>query len=328
MPIDRLLQTVAKGVVNADVTSTLAARISRLALRCDREQEKQVAEVAGYSMQDLAANLLDAIDPDRNAERAIRKFNLPAEAEPTEEQLDAVEAEAQQLALKPFYDPKVRDVVLGVRDSLEQVIDEVSRDNLISAGFSAASAEKAKSVIGELKEFCEKHREEIEALQLLYEKPYRSGLKFRHIKDLANRLKRAPFYIDPAKPDSVRHLWQLQQVAEPTKVKGDARSLVDLIAIVRHALHPKEPVVPVAEQVETNYREWLSEQESEGNKFTPEQVEWLDMIKNHIATSLAITKDSFEDAPFVQKGGLGKVFALFGEKLEPLLTSLNERLAA
>lgn len=328
VPVDRLLQAVAKGVVNADVTSTLAARMTRLAVKCSQDQEQQVKEVAGVSIHDLAAGLLDAIDPDRNAERAIQKFNLPEGTEPTEQQLDTVEAEAQRQALKPFHNPKVRDVVLQVRDSLEQVIDEVNRDKLLAAGFSQASADKAKSVMGELKEFCEKHREEIEALQLIYEKPYKSGLKFRHVKDLANRLKRSPFYIDPAKPDSVRYLWQLQQVAEPTKVKGDARSLVDLIAIVRHALHPKEPVVPVAEQVETNYKQWLIDQKSAGIVFSVEQTEWLDMIKNHIATSLAITTESFEDAPFSQKGGLGRIHSLFGDKLEPILKDLNERLAA
>ena len=32
--------------------------------------------------------------------------------------------------------------------------------------------------------------------------------------------------------------------------------------------------------------------------------------------------------PFNQKGGLGKVYALFGEELEPLLDELNEVLAA
>ena len=62
--------------------------------------------------------------------------------------------------------------------------------------------------------------------------------------------------------------------------------------------------------------------------FSYEQREWLDMIRDHIATSLAIEREDFDDAPFAQKGGLGKVYALFGATLDPLLLELNERLAA
>ena len=80
--------------------------------------------------------------------------------------------------------------------------------------------------------------------------------------------------------------------------------------------------------IKQRYRDWRAEQHTRGIVFSYEQVEWLDMIRDHIATSLAIEREDFEDAPFAQKGGLGKVYALFGEKLEPLLKELNERLAA
>jgi type I restriction enzyme R subunit len=328
VPLDRLLQAVAKGIIDADVTSTLASRLTRLALRTSPDQEKQIHDVAGHSLHELNGRLLDAIDPDRNAERAREKFHLAADAEPSEAQLDTVEAEAQRVALKPFYDPKVREAIFAVRDALEQVIDEVSRDELLSAGYNAASVDKARAVMGELKTFCETHKLEIEALQLLYERPYRSGLKFRHVKELAQKLKRSPFYVDVAKPDSVQYLWKLQQTVEPKAVKGDAKSLVDLIALVRHALHPKEPVVAVADAVEANYQVWLTEQKKTGMDFSDEQLEWLTMIKNHIATSLTISQETFEDAPFSQKGGLGRVFSLFGDRLERILSELNERLAA
>ena len=126
----------------------------------------------------------------------------------------------------------------------------------------------------------------------------------------------------------MQRLWRAQDEAEPGTVKGQARSLIDLIALVRHALHPEAPVIPVAEEIQQRYADWLGEQYGRGVTFTYEQREWLDMIRDHIATSLAIERESFEDAPFAQKGGLGKVYALFGEKLEPLLAELNERLAA
>ncbi|WP_297099001.1 type I restriction-modification enzyme R subunit C-terminal domain-containing protein [Thermomonas sp.] len=138
----------------------------------------------------------------------------------------------------------------------------------------------------------------------------------------------APFHIDPAQPATVQRLWRVQEEAEPEAVKGKAQSLVDLIALVRHALHPDAQVVPLAEEIDQRYRDWLAEQDARGVAFSYEQREWLDMIRDHIATSLAIEREDFDDAPFAQKGGLGKVYALFGATLDPLLLELNERLAA
>ena len=74
--------------------------------------------------------------------------------------------------------------------------------------------------------------------------------------------------------------------------------------------------------------EWLDQQTTLGIVFTPEQREWLDMIKDHIATSLTISRDDFEDIPFSRRGGLGQVYQLFGERLDNVLDELNERLAA
>ena len=62
--------------------------------------------------------------------------------------------------------------------------------------------------------------------------------------------------------------------------------------------------------------------------FTPEQLAWLNLIRDHIATSLSIEPEDFDYAPFNQRGGLGKAHQLFGEQLPKLLDELNEVLAA
>ena len=47
-----------------------------------------------------------------------------------------------------------------------------------------------------------------------------------------------------------------------------------------------------------------------------------------MATSMSVSRDDFDYAPFAERGGLGRAHALFGDELEPLLAELNERLAA
>jgi type I restriction enzyme R subunit len=85
--------------------------------------------------------------------------------------------------------------------------------------------------------------------------------------------------------------------------------------------------MPYREELRERYQAWFSARDNE-NAFTPEQREWLDRMAEHIATSLSIEPDDFEDGWFGQQGSLGKAHALFGDKLRPLMTELNEVLAA
>jgi len=110
---------------------------------------------------------------------------------------------------------------------------------------------------------------------------------------------------------------------------------------VRFAIHQDNELIPFPERVNANFKAWLATQQGtlpspasgrgaggEGARFTPEQLHWLEMIRDHIAANLGIEPDDFEYAPFAQEGGLGKVYQLFGDELNTLIEQLNESLAA
>ena len=80
--------------------------------------------------------------------------------------------------------------------------------------------------------------------------------------------------------------------------------------------------------VNRRFETWLAQQEQGGQAFSPEQREWLDMIRDHIATSLQIESEDFELAPFNQKGEPVRAVQMFGADLPTLLTELNQALAA
>ena len=65
-----------------------------------------------------------------------------------------------------------------------------------------------------------------------------------------------------------------------------------------------------------------------GSRFTAEQRHWLEMIRDHIAANLSIEVDHFDLAPFVQEGGLGRAYQVFGDNLNKTLDELNAVLAA
>ncbi len=335
VPLDKILNFVAAGAANDDVVSTLASRLSRLDQEIDPIQHAAIKKASnGKSLTALSNMLLKSLDADINTQLAIAKFQLPEgpngePPEPTVEQLDKIEQEQMAIALKPFHDPKLRNVILEAKRSLEQVIDEQSPDELLRAGFDAEALKKAKSMLTSFRKFIEDNKDEIEALQVLYSQPYRAGLKFRHVKELASKLNQPPFYVDPNRPDSLTRLWQAYELVEPDKVRGKGgKQLVDVIALVRHAIDPNTPLAPVGMTVEECYQQWLADKKAAGVSFTPDQQKWLDAIKDHIASSLNIEQDDLEEVPFNSIGGLGRAYELFGDRLVILLEELNQRLAA
>lgn len=326
VPLDKLLEMTAQGIVHADLVSTLAARLARLAQQMEPEDEGVIArETGGRSLAAVTGELLISLDADATMQAARERFGIQGNAEPSEKQVQEVERERMGQALKPFHNPKLRQAILTVQASLEQLIDELSRDLLLKAGFDGAAADKARKTIADFKAFLEANKDEIEALKILYSQPYRAGLRYHQVKELRERIQRPPLGLQ--QPEL--RLWQAYEAVEPKAVKGrGGKALVDLVAIVRHAIDPKEPLVPVETTVEERFLEWLAEQEGAGVVFTEEQMRWLEAIKDHIAKSLTIEDEDFEYAPFSQFGGKGRAYQMFGDRLSIIVSELNQRLAA
>ncbi len=321
---EKLLEAVAMGNTQADVVSSLASRLARLERRLGPDEREEIARAAdGQELKTMTAALIHALDPDLHWERAREKLGLSDGQEPTLEQVEAARQDLAREALRPFYKPTLRKRILDIKQSFEQVLDEATPDELLQAGFDKQALEKAQTLVGGFRQFIEENKDEIEALQVLYSRPRRAGLRYRQIKELASALQRPPLNATPER------VWQAFEVVEPQKVQGrGGRQLADVIALVRHALNPQDVLTPFAATVEERYQRWLTEQEAAGVRFTPEQCKWLDAIKDHIASSLGIEQDDFEYAPFTQLGGLGRVYQVFGNQLPVILDELNERLAA
>ena len=73
---------------------------------------------------------------------------------------------------------------------------------------------------------------------------------------------------------------------------------------------------------------WLNQQQSAGTVFTDDQLAYLSLIKDRIASSLSINLADLQSPPFSDRGGLGRARQLFGYDLHSLLDDLTESLAA
>lgn len=191
--------------------------------------------------------------------------------------------------------------------SEHQVIDEVNPDQLLGADFDPAALARAQSLVSDFQQFVEANKDEIEAISILCNRPHGAGLRYGQVKDLARRSSIKPFHIAGEQPQTLLRLWQADRAVHPDKVDTNGRHckhIVDLVALVRHAIDPDTPLRSVGMTVEERYTEWLSEEQAKRDTFTAEQLQWLVAIKDHIASSLAIEQDDFEYAPFNQFGGL------------------------
>ena len=159
------------------------------------------------------------------------------------------------------------------------------------------------------------------ALQIIYSKSYaKRHLTYEEIRQLTDAIKKPPYYLTP------ELIWQAYEQLEKSKVRraGPQKLLTNIVSLVRFAIGENDVLEPFSETVNERFSRWVNEQERLGRKFTPEQMEWLLMIKDHIATSLTIGMDDFEYAPFYEKGGRVKVYKVFGDKADKILGELNE----
>lgn len=320
--LKQVLDYIKVGGTDPDAVSALAGKLNRLAADMDKSQQAEVLAVTGgLSIDDLVHDLVEAID-DATVEAKAATMN-GGSASLSETQLAAAEQALIKEAVKPFHDPRLRELLVQIKQENEQTIDRVSKDSVLSAGYSQAALDQAKTKIDDFRRFIEANKDELLALQVFYGKATYSRLRFYDLKQLAERIKRPPVSATP------EELWACYEALEASRVQGKGGQLMtDLVSLVRHAIHPSEPLTPFQSVVEQRYQVWRASQESSGNRFTPQQSEWLDKVAEHIATSLVIEMDDFEDGWFGQRGSLGKAHDLFGERLPELLKHLNEALVA
>ena len=115
----------------------------------------------------------------------------------------------------------------------------------------------------------------------------------------------------------------------PPKVRGSGHRVnADLVSLVRHALGHTNELVPYPELVNERFDAWLSHQQVPTPHFTEDQIAYLRLIKERLATSLTVAPADLQDPPFSTHGGLSRARQLFGSNLNPLLEELTQTLAA
>lgn len=314
-----LMMNVALGAKDEDTLTSLANRVIRLNSQMSPAERKQFESEVGTAAGTVAENLLNAFDEDV----LIAKVQADTGSlEVTDEQIEQAQKELIQSAVAPFHDPDIRDYIENVRRSHDQIIDNVNIDSVVFAGFDTQQEENADRIISTFHEFIEENKDEIIALRIIYNESYKDRpMAIEQLKALYEKLK--------AKGITVERLWDCYAIKKPDKVKrGTMAQLTDLISIIRFEMGYSDNLAPFADKVNYNFMQWTFKRNAGHIQFTEEQMEWLRLIKDHIATSLSILPEDLDLTPFDRKGGLLGFYDSFGDSYEQILQEMNVALVA
>ena len=314
VPLEKLFEHIAIGAREPELLSSLAGRLIRLEKRIEPAVRAEVERLSGgKTLSTIARDLLDAIDPDK-VEHASRL--LPDERKP-EAYATLASAAVAPIATKP----DLRKKILDIQRLADQTIDTVSQDKLLFAGADAKTSEAARDTIKSFRDYIEQHKAEIEALQILYSRPFKKRLTEEALRELEAKLK--PEF----GPQPVPTIWNAFEKngrgRSPSAPRSQTRRFTDLVSLVRSAIEPTTPLEPFEEHVRQRFNAWLEEKRVAGITFDSDQRAWLEKMRDYISASGSVDREHLE-----ADNVLGPIYKAFGEKLWPLMDELNLTLAA
>ncbi len=323
--LKELLFAVAVGNREEELFTSLANRLTRLDKQITEKEKQQFEKITnGKSVSTVVKELLNAHDPD-----TIESLKLKVKSSKLNDSLDDMDKEFikqhEQLlseAAKVFTG-ELNDYIENVRRLHEQKIDLLNPDEVIGAGWDKANKQKAEVFIKDFTEWMQQHKDELTALQIFYNQPYRRReLTYTMIKEVLEKLIAEKPTLAPLQ------IWRCYEQLE--KVIGQPKNaLMALVSLIRNVTGVDTTLTDFSKTVDKNFQQWiLKKNAGQHNLFNEEQMQWLRMIKDYIATSYNIEKDDFDLSPFNAQGGLSKMWQLFGENTESIISELNEALAA
>lgn len=319
---DLMMRVVAGHSKDEDTLTSLANRLLRLDAVIDDNTKKEIKEISGgFSASNIAENILNSFDEDYiNSQLVLDK----KDAAISNEYFSKKKNELIEQSVKPIFDPKLREYLLKAKKKNEQIISD-EQDTIIYTGWDADYAKKADEAIASFREFIDKNKNELDALQIIFSQDYKNRpITYEMIKELYRAMEDDPHNF------TIRKLGQYYQIKYPNRFKTSLNMFTDIISIIRfewNQISSDELVVPFGEIVNLNFKDWTFERNSkQGYRFTEEQMKWLRAIRDSISINGAFSKDELELSPFDAWGGLGQYYNLFGNQYLALINEMNQRL--
>ena len=319
-----LAMGVMMGASDEDTVSSLAGRLARLDKQLDERERQRISEAAGGTpLAMIVGELFNAINPDTVEIRACEIAGLPENSDPGEDARNTARNELVGKAANVFTGPLI-ELIDSIRRDKEQTVVHDDLDELINVGWAGDTTENAKALTQEFTDYLNEHRDEIEALTIYFSQPARrSEVTYPMIKALLERLRQDRPKLAPLR------VWSAYAHLDNYQGDNPISELTALVALIRRVTGIDQTLTPYSVTVHRNFKNWIFRQhQGAGEKFNEEQKAWLHMIRDHVISSFHIEHDDLEMAPFDAQGGMGRMYQLFGDRMDQVIEELNRELVA
>ena len=284
MSLKELLEKITHGNVSDDYLRLLASRLSRISHKCEEKDREKFISLAHISMMDIASNIFDALE----------QGSLP-------EYVNVNESNTIRKALvhNIANEPDAREFLLILNAGFIETLMP-GEDMLISKGFSQ---EEAQATTSAFEAYCEEHKDEIEALRIIYNNQG-EPLTYAILKDLENKLKFA------SNKFNTSLLWNSYAIINPQMVKHSStkeekEALTNIIQLVRYAFHQIERLESLYPSASQRFNLWCGQNQ---RPLTEEQIGVMQQVFSYIASNGYCTITEIKDNDKTQAAQLIRAF--------------------
>lgn len=282
--LKELLEKITHGNVSDDYLRLLASRLSRISHKCEEKDREKFISLAHISMMDIASNIFDALE----------QGFLPEYINVNEPNTDR-----KALVCNIANYPDAREFLLILNAGFIETLMP-GEDTLISKGFSQ---EEAQTTTSAFEAYCEEHKDEIEALRIIYNNQG-EPLTYTMLKDLENKLKFASSKFNTSL------LWNSYAIINPQMVKHSStkeekEALTNIIQLVRYAFHQIERLESLYPSASQRFNLWCGQNQ---RPLTEEQIGVMQQVFSYIASNGYCTITEIKDNDKTQAAQLIRAF--------------------
>lgn len=320
--LESLIQSVAIGIRDESTLSSLIDNLTRIEKNLTDKDRQEISRLGAEinppvnNLKDVINELIHSINVEKHIEKANEMFGKDnKDYTPAEKELIEASEELINIACRPFDNPKFRYSLIQIKNRNREIIN--------TSSIEEAAKERSQDIISKFKIFIDSHKKDLNAIKVLSSsKNGHQHITFNDIKEISRELRKPPYEISPDE------IWNAFYRIESDRVKPlkEEKNPANLISLTEFAVGKIDLLEPFSDKVDRAFQKWVIENETQGRKFNDMEMEWLQMMKNHISSFLEINMLSFNNPPFVNKGGAAKAYNIFGPDLNRILYELNEKL--
>jgi type I restriction enzyme R subunit len=254
-----------------DYLQLLASRLSRINAKSEEKQRNDFANIAGITMYDLSVSIFSVLENE-----TLPPFN----------DVNDPNTERKTLVALLANNPEARKYLLILNAGFVKILIP-GEDEVIYTGFSK---EEATSTTQAFEEYVKTHRDEIEALRIIYNNQNKP-ITYSMLSDLKEKL-----LVVDARFNMLR-LWNSYSIinvekVSPLRSETEREALTNLIQLVRYAFQIIPELKSLSSFVASRFELWCGQNQ---RPLTEQQKEIVKQIVGYIVANGTYTNNELRE---------------------------------